>query len=154
MYHFELNPFRTGRTPGMEWEKEVEKIFDGLNKTHAFTPACEITDEDKQYSISLDIPGVSRDEISIEVKDNILSVSGERKATTGTGKSNPLRRERRYGKFTRAFTLPQNVNAEAIEARFENGVLEIVLPKEEKAQPRKIQISDWKKDDVLPELKS
>lgn len=154
MYHFELKPFKTGWTPGTEWEKEVEKIFDGFNKTHTFAPVCEITDEEKHYSISLDIPGVSRDDVSIEVKDNILSVTGERKSKAGTEKSGTLRRERRYGKFSRAFTLPQNVNAETIEARFENGVLEIVLPKEEKAQPRKIKISDWKNEEVLPEMKS
>lgn len=145
MYHFELKPARRA-----QWEKEVERFFDVFsNNEYNFAPACEILDEEKFYSIGLDIPGLSKDELEIEVKDNHLHVSGERKQTE---KTNVLRTERRYGKFSRMFSLPQNVNAEAIEARFENGVLEITLPKEEKSQSKKIQISDWKRP--APELKN
>lgn len=124
MYHFEFRPIRNS---AKQWEN--------------FTPACEIQDEEKSFGISLDIPGLKQDEIEIEVKDNHLHISGERK---DEGKA--VRSEKRYGKFERVFTLPQNVNTDLIEARFENGVLDILLPKEEKSQAKKITINGLKKE--------
>lgn len=149
MYQFEMKPFRTS-----QWDREVEKIFDAFTKTNTFTPACEILDEEKHFCISMDIPGLSKEEIDIEVKDNQLHVSGERKTEERNEKTNVLRTEKRYGKFSRVFNLPQNINSEAIQARFENGVLEIALPKEEKAQTRKISISGWDRDVVSTDLKN
>lgn len=154
MYQFELRPFRKNWNPALEWEKEVEKMFDGFKTQHAFTPACEIIDEEKSYFISLDIPGLKKEDLDIEVKDNHLYISGERKNPERSEKENLIRSERRYGKFSRVFTVPQNVNADSIMARFEDGVLEITLPKEEKTQAKKITISDWKKEDLSSELKS
>lgn len=154
MYQFELRPFRKNWNPALEWEKEVEKMFDGFKTQHAFTPACEIIDEEKSYFISLDIPGLKKEGLDIEVKDNHLYVSGERKAPDRSEKENLIRSERRYGKFSRVFTVPQNVNADAIMASFEDGVLEITLPKEEKTHSKKITISGQKKEDLSPELKS
>lgn len=143
MYQFELKPFRTSQwNPASEWDKEVEKIFDAFSRTNSFSPACEIRDEEKNYLISVDVPGLSKKELEIEVKDNQLHVSGERKQKERTENEPVLRSERRYGKFSRTFALPQNVNTDAIQARFENGVLEIAVPKEEKARPKKITISD------------
>lgn len=132
MYQFELNPFRT---------KEVERMFDAFSRANAFAPACEILDEEKSYKVSLDIPGLSKDEIEIEVKDNSLLISGERKEPAHTEKSQVTRSEKRYGKFSRVFTLPKDINSEGIEASFENGVLLVSLPKEEKVQARKIAIT-------------
>lgn len=132
MYHFELKP---NRKP--HWEKEIEKIFDVFSRNDYFAPVCEILDEEKSYSISLDIPGLREEDLDIEVKDNHLHISGERKYEE---KTSVLRSERRYGKFERVFTLPKNVNPEMIEARFENGVLDLTLPKEEKSQTKKITI--------------
>lgn len=136
MYQFELKPFRTSH-----WDKEVEKIFDAFSKTNAFTPACEVLDEEGLFTISMDIPGLSKDEIDIEVRENQLHISGERKLSERSDKTSVLRTERKYGKFTRTFNLPQNINSEGIQAKFLNGVLEIALPKEEKNQARKISIS-------------
>ncbi|WP_408096105.1 Hsp20/alpha crystallin family protein [Peredibacter sp. HCB2-198] len=148
MYHFELKPNRTHN----QWEREFEKLFDVFSKEDLYAPACEILDEEKSYSISLDIPGATKEDINIEVKDNHLYISGERKYHGKTDKDYVLRSERRYGKFSRVFSLPKNVNPDAIEARFENGVLDLTLPKEEKSQTRKIAISDWSKAGT--ELKS
>lgn len=139
MYHFELTrPQRRN-----SWEKELEKFFDVFSKEDYYAPACEIVDEDKSYLVSLDIPGLKQDEIDIEVKDNHLYISGERKMSETTKKESYLRSERRYGKFSRVFSLPQNVNADKIEAKFENGVLDVVLPKEEKSTTKKIKISSF-----------
>lgn len=123
MYHFELKPFRTN------WNLAQEEA--------TFSPAFEITDQDNSFAISLDIPGLKREDIDIEFKDNHLYVTGERK----TNKENVVRSEKRYGKFSKVFTIPQNVNVDAIEAHFENGVLDLVLPKEAKSQSKKITIS-------------
>lgn len=143
MYQFELKPFRRNSwNSHAEWDKELERFFDVFSKNDTYAPACEILDEEKSYSISLDIPGLRKEDLDIEVKDNHLHISGERKVEKAT-KENVLRTERRYGKFARVFSLPKNVNPDAIEAKFENGVLEIVLPKEEKSTSKKIIISDW-----------
>lgn len=155
MYHFELKPSRRSAwNANSQFEKEVEKYFDVFSKSDYFAPACEILDEEKFYSISLDIPGLTKDEIDIEVKDNRLHITGERKATYNTEKDNVLRTERRYGKFSRVFSIPQNVNVEAIEAKFENGVLDLTIPKEEKSQTRKISISGLRNTDVSSEMKN
>lgn len=154
MYQFELKP-HSSRPQYSSWEKELERFFDVFsdNETH-FAPACEIHDEEKMYTISLDIPGLRQEDIEIEVKDNHLHITGERKTEKKTEKNNVLRSERRYGKFSRVFSLPQNVNSDAIEASFENGVLEVALPKEEKSQSKKIQISGWKNKAVETDLKN
>lgn len=152
-----MKPSRKSQwSPATQWEKELERFFDVFsNNEYQYAPACEIIDGEKSYAISLDVPGLRKEDIDIEVKDNHLHISGERKAETKTDKNNVLRTERRYGKFSRVFSLPKNVNSDAIAARFDNGVLELTLPKEEKSQTKKIQISDWKADtDVTSELKS
>jgi HSP20 family protein len=154
MYHFELTPFKRSGNPVQEWEKEVEKIFDGFGTDARFSPPCEIIEDDKAFTLSLDVPGLRREDLDIEVRDNQLYITGERKFENRSEKSNVVRSELRYGKFSRVFTLPLHVKAEAISARFENGVLDLSIPKEEKSQPKKITISDWKKEEVLTDLKN
>jgi HSP20 family protein len=122
MYHFELKPFGA---------------FAARNEETVYSPAFEIADQEKQFSISLDIPGLKREDIDIEVKDFELTVTGERKTTD----KNVVRSNKSFGKFSKVFTLPKNVNTDAIEAHFENGVLDLILPKEEKSQTKKISIS-------------
>ena len=151
MYQFELKPSSRRNAWNSQFDKEVEKLFDVFSKTDTFAPACEILDEDKSFSISLDIPGLKQDEIEVEVKDNRLHITGERKDATGEGEK-VLRSERRYGKFYRVFGLPQNVNTDAIEAKFENGVLDLIIPKEEKSQSKKISINSWNREQA--QLKS
>ena len=155
MYHFELKPFRKNTwNSHAEWDKELEKFFDVFSKTDYFAPPCEILDEEKFYSIGLDIPGLLKEDLEIEVKENHLHISGERKVVRQGNGDNILRSERRYGKFSRVFSLPQNVNPEGIEARFENGVLEVIIPKEQKSQSKKIVISDSSKAKLESDLKN
>jgi HSP20 family protein len=148
MYQFELKPFRN------EWDKEIEKFFGGFNKPEYFAPACEVRDEEGFYSISMDIPGLGKDDLSVEIKDNQLHISGERKSRPVLENGKVVRTERKYGKFVRVFSVPQDVNAEGIEARFEHGVLDLKLPKEQRAQSKKINISGWTEQDVETNLKS
>lgn len=143
MYHFELKPFRKNTwNSHSEWDKELEKFFDTFTKTDYIAPAVEVFDEEQNYCISMDVPGLKKEDLEIEMKDNQLHISGERKSTRVADKDKVLRTERRYGKFSRVFNLPKNINSDKIEARFENGVLDIILPKEEKSEGKKILISD------------
>jgi len=91
--------------------------------------AGEIFDEEKRYSVSLDIPGIKKEDINLEVNENQLFVTGERKR----GEQQVVRSEKVYGKFARVFTLPKDVNPDAIVASFENGMLDISLPKRRKS---------------------
>lgn len=127
---------RTLRNPN--WDREFQHLFN-FAREDQWSPAVDIAEEEKFFSVSLDIPGIKKEDIEIEVRENRLFVSGERKTQVEMEKL--LRSERRYGKFSRIFTLPQDVNTDAIEARFEEGVLTVVLPKSEKAQPKKITIT-------------
>lgn len=127
---------RTLKNPN--WEREFEHLFN-FSREDQWSPATDIAEEEKFFSVSLDVPGIKKDDIEIEVRENRLFISGERKS--GVDQDKMLRSERRYGKFSRIFTLPQDVNTDAIEARFEEGVLTVVLPKVEKAQPKKISIT-------------
>lgn len=120
------------------WEREFEHLFN-FSREDQWSPAVEIREEEKFFAVFVDVPGLKKEEIEIEIKDNRLIVSGERKTTPDPEKV--LRSERRYGKFSRIFTLPQDVDTEAIEARFEDGVLSVVLPKQEKMRPKKIIIT-------------
>jgi HSP20 family protein len=155
MYHFELKPFRRNWNPTQEWEKEMEKLIGSFSHSEkTFAPAFEIIEEERSYLISIDVPGLKKEDLDIEVKDNHLHISGERKLELESEKQKVIRSEKRYGKFSKVFTIPQNVKPDAIAASFENGVLFLVLPKEEKSQTKKITISDWKREELSPELKS
>ena len=104
-------------------------------KTVGFRPACDIDESEDHYMLSFDMPGVKKEDLKIEVEGNNLIISGERQSTSATYHS-----EKYYGKFERSFTLPTSINAEKIEAHYEDGVLNIALPKAEHAKPRSIQI--------------
>lgn len=137
MYNLELRPQR--RTL---WSSELDRMFDSLAKPEeGYTPSCDILDGEKHFTISMDVPGLKKEDISLEVKENKLYVTGERQFDK-KAEDTIIRSERRYGKFTRVFSLSAQVNTEAIEAKFENGVLEISIPKIEKPQARKIQITE------------
>lgn len=128
------------------WDQEFERLFESFSRESAFTPACEIRNQEKAYQVELDMPGLKREDIDIEVKENHLYISGERKSEGRDEKNQVVRSERRYGKFARVFSLPQDVKADGIEASFEDGVLYVTLAKEEKAQPKKITIQGSRKD--------
>ncbi len=108
----------------------------------AFTPTVNSRETSDAYYIEIDLPGVKKEDIEIDVKDNVLTVSGERKVKDEMKEENYYKIESRYGKFVRSFTLPKNANIDKISANSENGVLEIKIPKLEavKKEPKKIEI--------------
>ncbi len=106
-----------------------------------FQPSCDIKETKGHYLVSFDMPGVKKEDIKIEVQSNQLVISGERRydMKEEEGEST-LRHERAYGKFERTFALPATVDTDRIEAHYENGVLNVALPKVEAAKGRTIQI--------------
>ena len=108
----------------------------------SFLPAVNTREEDDAYYIEVDLPGVKKEDIEITTEDNILTISGERKLKKESKEDDYYKVESAYGKFSRSFTLPEKVDTSKIEAKNENGVLEIVIPKikEEEKKPKKIKI--------------
>ena len=108
--------------------------------TSHWRPAVDIREEKDRFVIEADVPGVDPKEIEVTMENGILTLKGERKFEKDTSGENYKRVERAYGMFYRRFSLPDTANPEKIEARSQNGVLEISLPKEEKVQPRRINV--------------
>jgi HSP20 family protein len=104
-------------------------------------PAMDLVETDEYFVLTADLPGLTESDVNIEVDDRVLTVSGDRKAKHESSKDGYHRVERAFGTFSRSLTLPKGVNAEAVEAAFEHGVLEIRIPKPEQPKPRKISIS-------------
>lgn len=105
-----------------------------------FSPALDVTEGEDAWLINVELPGVKPEDVNLEREANVLTISGH-KAFEVTGDSRGYRfNERRYGEFARSITLPSTVNADAIEANMQNGVLTIRLPKAEQARPRHIPI--------------
>jgi len=106
-----------------------------------WVPPVDIQETEEGYRLQAELPGLTREDIDITLENNVLRLSGERKFERDVKKESFHRVERTYGTFSRAFSLPQQVNAEGVRAGFENGVLTILVPKAEQAKPRKISIS-------------
>ena len=105
-----------------------------------FLPPVDIAEDDHNIMLQAEIPGVKQEDLNITLENNLLTISGERKFKEEEKKENFHRIERRYGKFTRSFTLPAGVNWENANATFENGLLNITLPKKEEFKAKQITI--------------
>lgn len=113
---------------GRDLQQFVERIMPIVDENQDFTPACDVVEDDESFMIYIDLPGMGKDEIGIALKENVLTVKGERDTELEEGKRFS-RRERRHGAFSRSFALPEDVNTAEVKARFRDGVLEITMPK-------------------------
>jgi HSP20 family protein len=129
-------------------QSEVNRLFDtffggrpgdggGLRR---WVPAMDLLETDDHLVLRADLPGLDRDDVNVEIKDGVLTVSGERKAEREERGKDFYRAERAFGSFSRSLTLPERVDAEKISAEFDKGVLEIRIPKPEERKPQRIQI--------------
>jgi len=109
-------------------------------KLTEWSPLVDIKEEDNGFKVKVDLPGMDKDDICIEVDGNRLAISGERKFEQEEKKENYHFVERSYGKFYRSFTLPAIVQADKIDATYKDGVLEVNLPKKEEVKPKKVTI--------------
>ncbi len=104
-------------------------------------PAMDLVESDTEYLLRADLPGLRQDDVSIEVDDNVLTVSGERRSTHDQRGEGHFRIERASGTFARSLTLPTGVEADAISATFADGVLEVRIPKPEQRKPHRVAIA-------------
>ncbi|HEX2930190.1 MAG TPA: Hsp20/alpha crystallin family protein [Candidatus Binatia bacterium] len=121
-------------------------VFGGTHRTSPLQndlwyPKVDIAESKDEYLIKAEVPGMKKEDFSLEVKDNVLTLSGERKAEQAVDGVEYRRVERVAGKFVRSFTLPELVKHDAIKANYQDGVLEIHVPKAEAAKPKRIEIS-------------
>ena len=112
---------------------------EALGKTWA--PAVDIYEDKSDIIVKAELPGMKRDDLSIDVRNNVLTLSGERNDEAETKKENFHRIERSYGKFSRSFTLPDSVQVDKVKADYKDGILEITLPKAEEAKAKAIPIN-------------
>jgi HSP20 family protein len=103
-------------------------------------PAMDLVETDEHFVLKADLPGLSESDVNIEVEDNVLTVSGERKAEHEDKREGYMRVERAFGAFRRSLTLPEGVDPETVTASFDNGVLEVRIPKPEERKPRRVAI--------------
>ncbi len=133
----ETNPRNTLLT----LRQDVDALLRGLAgkravQEHVLSPATDVTQTHDAYLLDADMPGLAKEDIHVNINDGLLIVSAERKKTDG----DPWRSERPFGRFERAFRVPEHVDVENIEARYENGVLHLTVPKAERAKTRQIAI--------------
>jgi HSP20 family protein len=107
----------------------------------AWAPAVDIFETEHELVVKADVPDVDPKDLDIRVENNILTIRGERKFEKKVDENNYLRVERAYGSFARSFTLANTVNAEAIKADYQNGVLTLSIPKREEAKPKQIKVN-------------
>lgn len=115
---------------GKDVQQFMEKVVPLNNEDKDFAPDCDILESNEEYKILLDLPGLAKKEIGIGLKDQVLTIRGEREVTAGEGEEFK-RKERKRGAFARSFALPENVNTAEISASFRNGVLTVSMPKSE-----------------------
>ena len=140
-------------TPGREIvgiQGEMNRMFDNFfgaprraekdDRVLYWTPRVDVEEADDQFVVTAELPGLNKDDVKIEVKDHVLTFTGEKKAENEKKDRNIHLYERTYGKFCRTFTLPDNVDVDKIEAGFKDGILHIDIPKTEEAKPRQVEV--------------
>ncbi|MGZ3788382.1 MAG: Hsp20/alpha crystallin family protein [Bacteriovorax sp.] len=141
---------RQGMFPALkslnEMENEMDRFIQGSlgwpleYEGFDFSPTCNVKETSKEYIVHFDIPGVKKDEIKIELDNNRLSVSGERKEKKEEKDSKSYFTESYYGSFMRSFTLPSTVDQSKVDASFEDGVLTVKVPKSQASTIKEIKI--------------
>jgi HSP20 family protein len=131
-------------------QQEMNRLFSSFFDTPApgggagalrrWVPAMDLVETDDSFVLKADLPGLDEKDINLEVEDNVLTISGDRKAEHEEKREGYYRVERSFGSFRRSLTLPDGVDAEAVKARFDKGVLEVRIPKPEDRKPRRVSI--------------
>jgi HSP20 family protein len=141
-------PVRELNTIQNEMNRLFNSFFDspspangGQGVARRWIPPMDVVETDDHFVLRADLPGMSEKDVNIELEDSVLTISGERKAEHEQRTEGYYRVERASGSFSRSLTLPEGVDADGIQASFENGVLEVRIPKPEQHKPRKVQIS-------------
>jgi len=139
-----LEPFRGLSTLQNQFNRLINESFQNNGEESALTtwaPAVDIYETPNELVVKADLPDVNEKDIDVRVENNLLTIRGERKFEKSVSEENYLRVERTYGAFSRSFSLPNTVNAEAIGAEYKNGVLTVTLPKREESKPRQVKVT-------------
>lgn len=126
-----------------EFDTMVNRIFGESQESSGHTrmaPAMDWIAKDDHFLVRMDLPGLSKDNVEVTLKDGVLTVAGEKKISQEDEEARYLRRERYVGQFSRTLRLPEKVDAEKLTATFRDGVLELTLPLIPDSQPRRVQI--------------
>lgn len=132
--------------------REMDQFFDdmvpfswtrdnGGKGLSTWAPNADITEDEKEYLIRLDIPGMDKNDIKVNFQDGRITITGERNVEDKEEKKDFIRQERYYGSFYRSFTLPEKVKEDQIKANFSNGVLKLTVPKAEVVKPKSIKVN-------------
>lgn len=131
-----------------KYNPSLVNVFDNLfenylsesqvSKVNKFLPHVDIVEAEKEFEIHAAIPGINKEDFKIEIDKKVLTLSGERKFVNEESGKNFKSIETKYGKFSRSFTLPENIDSEKIEASYENGILKISIPKSEIIETKKV----------------
>ena len=128
------------------FSQDVNRLFNtlfdaGESGAERWVPAMDLVEGDDHFLLKADLPGLGEDDVNIEIQDNTLTVSGERKAEHETRERGWYRVERSFGRFSRSLTLPEGVKPDAVSAEFDKGVLSVRIPKPEERKPRRVAIN-------------
>jgi len=137
------NPFAELEALAEQFTKVLQTTKeDDIAKDIAFVPAVNTREADDAYYIEVELPGVKKEDINIDIDENTLTISGERKIKEEHKEDTFYKVESYYGKFERSFALPEDADVEKIEAEFKDGILEIKIPKKVQVEnkPKKIEI--------------
>jgi len=120
-----------------------------LANAPAWAPALDISERKDAYLVTVELPGVKLDDLTITLEDGLLTIQGERQFADDASDQQFHRVERRYGAFRRSITLPTHVITDAVQATVEDGVLQILVPKAEEAKPKRIQVRPGSQRDAI-----
>jgi HSP20 family protein len=126
------------------FSSEFNRLFNTLfdeSRAQRWLPAMDLVESEDHFLLKADLPGLGEEDVNIEIRDNALTISGERKAEHEQRERGWYRVERATGRFSRSLTLPDGVDPDAVHAEFDKGVLEVRIPKPEQRKPRRIQIN-------------
>lgn len=139
-----FDPFRDM----FDLQRSINQLFDNRQPSsgentalNAWAPAVDIYEDENAFLIKLELPEVSREDVKVNLDNDTLSITGQRRFENEDKRDGYHRVERRYGQFYRSFTLPPNVNAQSINAQFKDGMLRLTLPKKEEARPKQIEVN-------------
>lgn len=127
-------------------QSEVNRAFDAFfgngsgARTRRWVPAMDLVETEDHFVLRADLPGLKREDVEIEIKDGMLTLSGERPADHEETAEGYYRVERSFGRFSRSLTLPDGIDAESVSAAFDAGVLEVRVPKPEQRKPHRVEI--------------
>ena len=128
-------------------QTDVNRVFDTFfggrtanGATRRWVPPMDLVETDDHLVLRADLPGLDKEDVEIEVKDGVLTISGERRTEHEDSADGYHRVERAYGRFSRSLSLPQGIDADQVQADFDKGVLEVRIPKPAERKPHRVQI--------------